>query len=184
MQNNDPTPAQYLPYLCNFFSFTIFLGSLFFFFFFCRIIDEFLENKTAMFADTTDHYHNTNDGDAAIAFDEEAWKEEMDNIRKEFDSVTNKTWHTVMENEIQLFEIVEEANTQFGLVILELLNEFIEQAQTYFVQIREAEGNFSDAILDTVSRFITEKGQAGEIDDIPDALKEVYNFTEWLDLGK
>lgn len=112
-----------------------------------------------------------NEDDAQI--DEEEWKLELDIINKDFDTMTNQTWHIVMEKEIQIFENVEEANTQFGLVIMEMLNEFIEHAQTLFVQIRDAEGNFSDAIYETVSRFITEKGAAGEIDLIPEELKEV-----------
>lgn len=136
-----------------------------------RLINDFLANRANLFAITRDHFHKMNEDDAQI--DEEEWKLELDIINKDFDTMTNQTWHIVMEKEIQIFENVEEANTQFGLVIMEMLNEFIEHAQTLFVQIRDAEGNFSDAIYETVSRFITEKGAAGEIDLIPEELKEV-----------
>lgn len=90
-----------------------------------------------------------------------------------FNTISDETWQTVMEMEIQLFENIEEANTQFGLVIMEMLNEFIEQSQSMFVQMRDAEGNFSDSVYETVSRFITQKAAASEVEAIPEALREV-----------
>lgn len=56
---------------------------------------------------------------------------------------------------------------------MEMLNEFIEQSQAMFVQMREAEGNFSDSVYETVSRFITHKAAAGDVEAIPEALREV-----------
>lgn len=90
-----------------------------------------------------------------------------------YEFMIDKTWHTAMESEAQLYESIEDANTQFGHAITEMLNEFIEQAQGLFVQMRDAEGNFSDAIYETVSRFIQEQAAAGNRYAIPDELLEV-----------
>lgn len=92
-----------------------------------------------------------------------------------YEFMIDKTWHTAMESEAQLYESIEDANTQFGHSITEMLNEFIEQAQGLFVQMRDAEGNFSDAIYETVSRYIQEQAAVGNRYAIPDELQEVCN---------
>uniref|UniRef100_A0A8W7P001 Uncharacterized protein n=2 Tax=gambiae species complex TaxID=44542 RepID=A0A8W7P001_ANOCL len=53
-----------------------------------------------------------------------------------------------------------------------MTNEFIEMAQGQFVLLREAEINFSDALVDTVQQFVTFKAASGQADQLPDALKE------------
>lgn len=78
-----------------------------------------------------------------------------------------------MEIEISIFERVEEANIQFGHTINSMLNEFIELAQTFFVQIREAELNFSDSIFGAVSMYITDKAAANDIINVPIELHDV-----------
>lgn len=78
-----------------------------------------------------------------------------------------------MEIEISIFERVEEANIQFGHTINSMLNEFIELAQTFFVQIREAELNFSDIIFGAVSMYITDKAAANDIINVPIELHDV-----------
>lgn len=93
-----------------------------------------------------------------------------------YEFMIDKTWHTAMESEAQLYESIEDANTQFGHAITEMLNEFIEQAQGMFVQMRDAEGNFSDAIYETSSRFIQEQAAAGNRSAIPEELLEVYEL--------
>lgn len=98
---------------------------------------------------------------------------DLKNVDTDFNGMVDYTYQAVMEMEIQLFENIEEANTQFGLVIMEMLNEFIEQSQAMFVQMREAEGNFSDSIYETVSRFITQKAAVNDVEAIPEALREV-----------
>uniref|UniRef100_A0A182QY23 Uncharacterized protein n=1 Tax=Anopheles farauti TaxID=69004 RepID=A0A182QY23_9DIPT len=53
-----------------------------------------------------------------------------------------------------------------------ITNEFIEMAQGQFVLLREAEINFSDALVDTVQQFVTFKAASGQADQLPDVLKE------------
>lgn len=143
-----------------------------FFFFIRSTIDEFLMQKAEIFTDTKECFRSMNSDDAteelfaAIAV-------ELKKAEADFNSMSDNTWQAVMEMEIQLFENIEDANTQFGLVIMEMLNEFIEQSQAMFVQMREAEGNFSDSVYETVSRFITQKAAACDVEAIPEALREV-----------
>lgn len=134
------------------------------------MINEFVEKESEIFKETKIIYkdrENVEDADYDLLVDK------LEMMKKTFYNMIGQTWHTVMESEIQLFENIEEANTQFGHIVQEMLNGFIEQAQTLFVQIRHAEGNFSDSIFEIVSRFITNKAAAGDIEAIPAELHEV-----------
>lgn len=97
----------------------------------------------------------------------------FDQLKRKFDQLVDETWQILMEIEISIFERVEEANIQFGHTINSMLNEFIELARTLFVQIREAELNFSDSILGAVSMYITDKAAANEKINVPVELHDV-----------
>lgn len=145
-----------------------------------RMINQFIVEREETFAATKALYRlleeeNTPLNDAEI----ENLDSELLKRREDFyEFMIDKTWHKAMESEAQLYESIEDANTQFGHAITEMLNEFIEQAQGLFVQMRDAEGNFSDAIYETVSRFIQEQAAAGNRYAIPDELMEVNKCSE------
>uniref|UniRef100_A0A182JCY1 Dynein axonemal assembly factor 1 homolog n=1 Tax=Anopheles atroparvus TaxID=41427 RepID=A0A182JCY1_ANOAO len=98
--------------------------------------------------------------------------DELNLCKSGFNSLFEDTWHTLMGIEMQLFERTEEGNSTFENTIKEMTNEFIELAQAQFVLLREAEINFSDALVDTVQQFVTFKAAAGQADKLPDVLKE------------
>lgn len=54
-----------------------------------------------------------------------------------------------------------------------MLNQFIEFAQGIFVQMRNAEINFSGALNETVSKYITMKAVVAEEDTVAMELREV-----------
>lgn len=60
-----------------------------------------------------------------------------------------------MEIEIQLYERVEEAISNFEHVIQDLTNEFIEMAQAQFVLLRDAENSFNEILSETVQKHAT-----------------------------
>ncbi|XP_058126128.1 dynein regulatory complex subunit 3-like [Anopheles ziemanni] len=98
--------------------------------------------------------------------------DELNLCKSGFNSLFEDTWHTLMGIEMQLFERTEEGNSTFENTIKEMTNEFIELAQAQFVLLREAEINFSDALVDTVQQFVTFKAAAGQADKLPEVLKE------------
>lgn len=61
----------------------------------------------------------------------------------------------LMDIEIQLYESVEEANSEFEHIIQDLTNEFIELVQAQFVMLRDAETNFNEVLTETVQRHAT-----------------------------
>lgn len=96
-----------------------------------------------------------------------------DTIKENFVSLIDQTWHDLMHSEIKLFECIETANSDFSKVIDGLLTEFIEQAQAIFVQMRNAEINFSGGLYETVARFITMKAVVAEESTVAPELQVV-----------
>lgn len=80
-----------------------------------------------------------------------------------------------MENEMHLHESVIESNMTFEHVIQDMMNEFMEQCKTQFVQLREIESNFVDALTEAVQSFVTTMASSGREDDIPEELRASLN---------
>lgn len=64
-------------------------------------------------------------------------------LTDEFNQLHDDTWKVLMENEMHLHESVNESNATFEHVIQDMMNEFMEQCKTQFVQIRDVEGTSS-----------------------------------------
>lgn len=92
----------------------------------------------------------------------------INEFREDFDS----TWKSLMENEMHLHETINEANSTFEHVIQDMMNEFMEKCKTEFVELREIESNFIDALTEAVQSFVTLKSAIGREEEIPDELKE------------
>jgi uncharacterized protein YdiU (UPF0061 family) len=90
----------------------------------------------------------------------------------EFRDLFDATWKSLMENEMHLHESVNEANSTFEHVIQDMMNEFVEKCKTEFVELREIESNFIDALTEAVQSFVTLKAATGKEDEIPEELKE------------
>lgn len=133
------------------------------------MMNTFLQTESEMCAHQKQLFHKLFDDSAVNKDDIEL---EITKYRDEFMAMMEQTWFTLMESEAQLFESIEDANTQFGHAITEMLNEFIEQAQGLFVQMRDSESNFSDAIYELSARFIAESAASGNTAAIPEELQE------------
>lgn len=92
-------------------------------------------------------------------------------LTEEFNKLHDETWKSLMENEMHLHESVVETNTTFEHVIQDMMNEFIEQCKSQFVQLRDVESNFVDALSEAVQSFVTTLASTGKEDEIPDELK-------------
>lgn len=75
-----------------------------------------------------------------------------------------------MEDEMHLHESVNDSNSIFSNVILDMVNEFMEQCKSQFVQLREVEGNFVDALTEAVQSFVTTLA-TGREHEIPEVLR-------------
>lgn len=92
----------------------------------------------------------------------------MNEFREEFDAA----WKLLMENEMHLHESINEANSTFEHVIQDMMNEFMEKSKTEFVELRDIESNFIDALTEAVQSFVTLKAALGREEEIPEELKE------------
>lgn len=134
------------------------------------MINKFLQTESEM----CDHHK----GLFRQLFDETISGQTVDKLEQaikmhhdKFMGMIETTWFTLMEAEALLFESIEEANSQFGHTITEMLNTFIEQSQGLFVQMRDAASNFSDAIFEVAARFIAEQAAASNAGAVPQQLK-------------
>lgn len=113
--------------------------------------------------------------------------EKIIEVTEEFNIMYDETWKSLMENEMHLHESVIEANTNFEHVIQDMMNDFVEQCKMQFVQLREVENNFIDALIEAVQGFVTIKAASGNEDEIPEELKEslvdrdiVFNYSSGM----
>lgn len=74
--------------------------------------------------------------------------------------------------------LIQEANIAFGHSITDLINEFIEQAQAFFVQLRDADSYFCDNIQDATNRYVVHKLTSQSELTVPDELKECLEDKE------
>lgn len=85
----------------------------------------------------------------------EEQEQEIADIRVPFQDELAKLKKCLMEIEIQLYESVEEANSNFEHIIQDFTNEFIELVQAQFVLLRDAETNFNEVLSETAQRHAT-----------------------------
>lgn len=108
-------------------------------------------------------------------------------VTDQFNIMYDETWKSLMENEMHLHESFIEANTNFEHVIQDMMNDFVEQCKMQFVQLREVENNFIDALIEAVQGFVTLKAASGNEDEIPEELIEslvdrdiVFNYSSGM----
>lgn len=92
-------------------------------------------------------------------------------MTEQFTKLHDETWKSLMENEMHLHESVIESNTIFEHVIQDMMNEFVEQCKSQFVQLREVESNFVDALVEAVQSFVTTLASSGKENEIPEELR-------------
>lgn len=69
---------------------------------------------------------------------EEILYEKAASATQKFNELHDESWKTLMEDEMHLHESVNDSNSIFSNVILDMINEFMEQCKSQFVQLREA----------------------------------------------
>ncbi|KAJ6649517.1 Dynein regulatory complex subunit 3 [Pseudolycoriella hygida] len=146
-----------------------------------EIVEKFLESTKVIFDEVKVILSQLNNDDVSVD-DENGAINEYDTIRSSFHFLADKLWHNLMASEMKLFECIETAISDFKQVVDALLNEFIEYAQAIFVQMRNAEINFSGALHETVARYITMKAVVSEEDTVAAELQEC--FEDKSNIGK
>jgi uncharacterized protein YdiU (UPF0061 family) len=138
-------------------------------------VNNFLEQCEAIFRqtrETTTTFHELQ----MLGIENGEQKEEVDkqiaSVIEEFRELFDATWKSLMENEMHLHESINEANSTFEHVIQDMMNEFMEHCKTEFVELREIESNFIDALTEAVQSFVTMKAATGREEEIPEELKE------------
>lgn len=140
-----------------------------------RIINEFLEQCEDIFEQTrvtSAQFYEQKITEMEDSERKEIVDKQITMLLDEFRDLFDATWKSLMENEMHLHESVNEANSTFEHVIQDMMNEFIEKCKTEFVELREIESNFIDALTEAVQSFVTLKAATGKEDEIPDELKE------------
>ncbi|XP_066252330.1 dynein regulatory complex subunit 3-like [Euwallacea similis] len=114
-------------------------------------MESFLEKRDQIFSDIKDWKlqlkHDT--------ITEEILECNIEKHRKIFDELVHFTWKNLMRLEVTLFEQVDEVNQIFRQVLREMINDFIEEAQGVFTNIRAAEVTYSENLNDIALRFMT-----------------------------
>lgn len=141
-----------------------------------QVVQDYLTIKVEIFAKARE-YLTKIETETSNTLDDPS--EELIEISEKFQMLTmdlfeilDGKWEILMGLENSLFERVEESNTHFGHTIAEMMNEFIEQAQTLFVQLRDAESNFCDSLQEAVTRYITFKMASKDEQSVPKELQE------------
>ncbi|XP_063708940.1 dynein regulatory complex subunit 3-like [Culicoides brevitarsis] len=143
------------------------------------LIDTFLDQKKEIFRRVQNLIDNSTtqenfviSPETEIAFVQigDAFNEKVVKLKKDLMSI-----------EIQLYERVEEANSNFEHVIQDLTNEFIELVQAQFVLLRDAETNFNEVLAETVQRHATLLvASSPDGTSLPAALKEFLQDKDFI----
>lgn len=144
-----------------------------------KTIDDFLEKIEAIFKqirwainEVEEKLKQNPEYEEATVAAKNINDDKVTKLTDEFNSLFEETWKSLMENEMHLHESIIETNSTFELVIQDMMNEFMEQCKTQFVQLREVENNFIDALIEAVQSFVTLKAATGHEDEIPEELRE------------
>lgn len=135
--------------------------------YFKRIVDEFCQKRDEIFEKVRKIISEVQAGHLS----EETTIDRIALASDEFNQLHDETWKSLMEDEMHLHEAVDDTNTIFEHVIQDMMNEFMEQCKSQFVQLREVESNFVDALIEAVQSFVTTLASTGREADIPEVLR-------------
>ncbi|EDW37693.1 GL15629, partial [Drosophila persimilis] len=138
-------------------------------------IEDFLQFKETIFeeARTTLRQleYNTMHGEDEESPENLVLSDIVDKLNIQFEDAMNDLWQTLMTQELYLHEAIEESTTNFHRKIAELMSKFVEQSQSFFVQLREISVHFSENMTEIVTRFISTKLALQDFDDVPSDLR-------------
>ncbi|XP_033250255.1 dynein regulatory complex subunit 3 isoform X1 [Drosophila miranda] len=138
-------------------------------------IEDFLQFKETIFeeARTTLRQleYNTMHGEDEESPENLVLSDIVDKLNIQFEDAMNDLWQTLMTQELYLHEAIEESTTNFHRKIAELMSKFVEQSQSFFVQLREISVHFSENMTEIVTRFISTKLALQDFEDVPSDLR-------------
>ncbi|KAH8263678.1 hypothetical protein KR044_012501 [Drosophila immigrans] len=124
--------------------------------------------------------------------------EAMDKINEQFEDTLHDMWHSLMAQELHLHEAVEvelknkifnslaysihvffqETTLNFERRITRLMSGFVEEAQLYFLQLRDVCQHFAHNMTDTVSRYLVHKLTQQDVESVPKELRQCIDDRE------
>lgn len=143
-----------------------------------RLVNPFLETKEINMAKIKElNTQISNEGEKEDANDSiitECYAK-INELTGDFETLIDETWYSLMDLEMTLHERIDESNATFAHTIQDMLYEFVENAQLYFVEITEAESEFSDRLHELVTNYLSKQSSS---DDLHPNLKKVIFFHE------
>ncbi|BFF93917.1 dynein regulatory complex subunit 3 [Drosophila madeirensis] len=128
-------------------------------------IEEFMQYKERTFEELRSmlrELEESEDGSEAYA--------QVDTLNRQFDDALSEMWQSLMSQELHLHEAVEESTRNFHHKISQLMAGFVEQAQVFFLQLRDVSGHFADNMTEMVTQFLATKLARQELGAVPKEL--------------
>ncbi|XP_065356813.1 dynein regulatory complex subunit 3 [Calliphora vicina] len=147
-----------------------------------KILEEFQQYKENIFEKAI-ACHKYLEGRALRGEDEETEEsleqsDKLDHLSVEFDDIVNSVWQQLMSQELHLHETTEETIIIFQRRLQEMIAKFVEQAQTYFGQLRDIAVHFSENLGEIVNRYIATKLALQDFDGVPKPLRNCMEDRE------
>uniref|UniRef100_A0A1B0BLR1 Dynein axonemal assembly factor 1 homolog n=1 Tax=Glossina palpalis gambiensis TaxID=67801 RepID=A0A1B0BLR1_9MUSC len=140
-----------------------------------QILEEFIQYKEKAFeqAGAIHKWIETRAlrGEEDETEESQLFNDKLDKITFDFDNMVNNVWQQLMSQELHLHETTEETTIHFQRRMQEMIGKFIEQAQTFFGQLRDLAIHFSENLYEIVSRYIGTKLALQDFEDVPPPLR-------------
>uniref|UniRef100_A0A1A9ZVT4 Dynein axonemal assembly factor 1 homolog n=1 Tax=Glossina pallidipes TaxID=7398 RepID=A0A1A9ZVT4_GLOPL len=140
-----------------------------------QILEEFIQYKERTFeqAGAIHKWIETRalHGEEEETEESQMFNDKLDKITFDFDNMVNNVWQQLMSQELHLHETTEETTINFQRRMQEMIGKFIEQAQTFFGQLRDLAIHFSENLYEIVSRYIGTKLALQDFEDVPPPLR-------------
>ncbi|XP_022220110.1 dynein regulatory complex subunit 3 isoform X2 [Drosophila obscura] len=128
-------------------------------------IEKFLQYKDRTFEELSSKLRELDESeDGSEEFSQ------VDTLNRQFDDALNEMWQSLMSQELHLHEAVEESTRNFHRKISQLMAGFVEQAQVFFLQLRDVCSHFADNMTEIVTQFLSTKLARQEIGAVPKEL--------------
>lgn len=131
-----------------------------------RIVNKFLDSEQAN-KDSLEQLHEQVSGENDDELNDDriaSINQSINAVIDEFTTLLDEAWYNLMDLEMSSHERIEEANASFAHAIQDMLHEFVENAQLHFVEISEAEIEFSDRLHELVSNWLSKRA-ASDVND-------------------
>ncbi|CAH2005048.1 unnamed protein product [Acanthoscelides obtectus] len=138
-------------------------------------MDVFMQKKKVLF----DQIKALNEKADNDLIDESDYFDKTDEISEKFNEIVHEVWKCLMKLELQLFEQLEEVNSNLERALTDMINTFTEESQALFSQIRALEVIFSENLGDAGGRYMTQ-AVITDYRGMPPSLKNIISDREAL----